>query len=197
VQRLGQEGLNQSLNQRLGPDRRLPPVFGVAGFKNAGKTTLLVALVRELAARGFRVGSIKHAHHAFDLDHPGKDSWRHREAGAREVIVVSSQRCAHLRELDGTPPRLADLLGQFTAVDVILAEGYKAESHPKLEVRRRAAPGPALGTAADGVVAVAADFTPAGSTVPVLSLDDVPAIADFVLDFLGLPRVKAPAGAGS
>ncbi len=184
MQRLGQEGLNEN---RVA-DRRLPPVFGVAGFKNAGKTTLLVTLVRELTARGFRVGSIKHAHHDFDIDQPGKDSWRNRDAGASEVIVVSARRWAYLRELDGQPPGLAELLGRFTDVDLVLVEGYKAEPHPKLEVRRLAAPGPALGTAADGVVALAADFTPDGAALPVLPLDDVPAIADFVLDFLKLSR---------
>ncbi|MBL8225024.1 MAG: molybdopterin-guanine dinucleotide biosynthesis protein B [Chromatiales bacterium] len=180
MQRLGQEGLT------LG--HALPPVFGIAGFKNAGKTTLLAALVRELTARGFRVGSIKHAHHAFDIDHPGKDSWRHREAGAREVVVVSGQRLAHLQELDGPPPSLDALLARFGAVDLVLAEGYKASPHRKLEVRRKDAPGPALGDAAAGVVAIAADFVPPGVTVPVLPLDDVPAIADFIVDTLGLPR---------
>jgi molybdopterin-guanine dinucleotide biosynthesis protein MobB len=138
------------------------------------------------------VGSIKHAHHAFDIDHPGKDSWRHREAGAREVVVVSGQRLAHLQELDGPPPSLDALLGRFGNVDLVLAEGYKASPHRKLEVRRKDAPNPALGDAAAGVVAIAADYTPPGVTVPVLPLDDVPAIADFIVDDLGLPRSAAP-----
>lgn len=183
MQRLGQEGLTLT--------RPLPPVFGIAGFKNAGKTTLLAALVRELTARGFRVGSIKHAHHAFDIDHPGKDSWRHREAGAREVVVVSGQRLAHLQELDGPPPVLDELLARFGNVDLVLAEGYKASPHRKLEVRRRAAPGPTVGDAAAGVVAVAADYPLPDAAVPVLPLDDVPAIADFIVDTLGLPRSAA------
>lgn len=180
MQRLGEEGLT--------PGRRLPPVFGVAGYKNAGKTTLLATLVRELTTRGFRVGSIKHAHHAFDIDHPGKDSHVHREAGAREVIVVSSARLAQIRELDGPPPSLDDLRARFGAVDLVLAEGFKGAPHPKFEVRRQAAGNPPLGSAGDGVVAIVADYRPDDATLPVLPLGEPALLADFLLDVLGLPR---------
>lgn len=182
MQRLGGEDLSRD---------RLPPVFGIAGFKNAGKTTLLVALVRELTARGFRVASIKHAHHAFDIDQPGKDSYRHREAGAREVIVLSGTRLAQITELAGPPPTLAALCARLDAVDLVLAEGFKGSPHPKFEVRRRDAPNPALGPAAEGVVAIAADAPVPDAGVPVLPLGEPAVLADFLLAALGLPALAA------
>ena len=112
-------------------------VFGIAGFKNAGKTTLVVELIHELRGRDFRVATLKHAHHEFDIDHPGKDSFLHREAGAEEVIVASSKRWAHIRELEDDPePSLTDLLQHLGHIDLVLIEGYKHGSHPKLELRR-------------------------------------------------------------
>ena len=112
-------------------------IFGVAGFKNAGKTTLMVELIKELQSRGVRVATVKHAHHDFDIDHPGKDSHQHREAGAEEVIVASGRRWAHIRELgDATEPALEELLAHLGEVDLVLVEGYKHGAHPKIELRR-------------------------------------------------------------
>src|SRR3954447_26811086 len=116
-------------------------IFGLAGWSGSGKTTLLTGILPELAARGFSVSTIKHAHHEFDIDRPGKDSWRHREAGAREVMVASSRRWAVMRELRGAPERIFDeLVARMPPVDLLLVEGWKRHPHPKLEVHR-----PALG----------------------------------------------------
>ena len=165
-----------------------PRHFGIAGYKNAGKTTLVVDLVRELVARGWRVGTVKHAHHDFDIDHPGKDSQRHRAAGAVEVIVASGRRVAHIQELAGSPePALDELVGRMTGVDLVLVEGWKSGVHPRLEVRRSAAPAPAIATTASGVRAIVSDVALSGESLPVFSRDDVPAIADFILQSLGLP----------
>jgi molybdopterin-guanine dinucleotide biosynthesis protein B len=166
-------------------------VFGIAGFKNAGKTTLVVDLVRELSGRGFAVATVKHAHHDFDVDHPGKDSHRHREAGAREVLVASSRRFAHIRELRDEPePALAELLRHLGPVDLVLVEGFKGGDHPKLEVRRQAQPGPPLLGQVPNVVAVATDDPSLELPVGVTRLprEDVPAIADFILAQVNLPR---------
>jgi molybdopterin-guanine dinucleotide biosynthesis protein MobB len=168
VQYLGAEDLNR--------------VFGIAGFKNAGKTTLVVDLVREFTARGLRVGTLKHAHHAFDIDHPGKDSYLHREAGAREVIVASARRFAHIRELDeGAEPPLDELLARLGLLDLVLVEGYKRGGHPKLEVRRAPQDEPLLALADPSVRAIVSDDPQPGAPVPVLPRGDVPAIADFIL----------------
>ena len=165
-----------------------PPLFGIAGYKNAGKTTLIVDLVRELVARGWRVGTVKHAHHDFDIDHPGKDSQRHRAAGAAEVIVASGRRVAHIRELAGAPePALDELVGRMTGVDLVLVEGWKSGVHPRLEVRRAAAPAAAIAGSAAGVLAIVSDTPLPGESLPVLPRDDVPAIAGFILQSLGLP----------
>jgi len=167
-------------------------VFGVAGFKNAGKTTLIVDLIRELSGRessGRRlvVATIKHAHHEFDIDHPGKDSFLHREAGAVEVIVSSSRRWAHITELGLAPePSLAELLGHIGVVDLVLIEGYKHGEHPKLEVRRSDQEAPLLAGTDPGICAVVSDGPLADVAVPVIRRDDVPAIADFILDQVGL-----------
>ena len=156
-------------------------IFGIAGFKNAGKTTLIVELIGALRQRGLRVGTIKHAHHEFDIDHPGKDSFQHREAGAEEVIVASSRRWAHIRELDqGDEPPLADLLRHLGDLDVVLVEGYKHGSHPKLELRRAGNDVPELAGQDSGVRAVVSDVPLPGAPVPVLMRDDLDGIADFV-----------------
>jgi molybdopterin-guanine dinucleotide biosynthesis protein MobB len=157
-------------------------VFGIAGFKNAGKTTLVADLLREFTVRGLRVATIKHAHHAFDIDHPGKDSFVHRAAGAREVIVASTQRWAHIKELDGGPePALGELLAHLGDVDLVLVEGYKHGSHPRVEVRRPGLDHPSLAGTDPNVLAIVADESVADAPVPVLNRGDVPAIADFVL----------------
>lgn len=157
-------------------------IFGIAGFKNTGKTTLVVELVGELRRRGLRVATVKHAHHDFDVDRPGKDSYRHREAGAEEVIIASDRRIAHIRELGATAaPPLRDLLARLGDVDVVLVEGYKHGDQPKLELRRAGVETPPLAPDDPGVLAVVADYPVADAGVPVLARDDVPAIADFVL----------------
>ena len=115
-------------------------ILGLAGWSGSGKTTLLTALLPLLTARGLRVSTVKHAHHGFDLDQPGKDSWRHREAGAHEVMIASSRRWALLHENEGEEPSLAALLARLSPVDLVLVEGFKSYPHPKLEVHR-----PALG----------------------------------------------------
>jgi len=157
-------------------------VYGIAGFKNSGKTTLVVDLVQELTARGLRVATVKHAHHEFDIDHPGKDSFRHRQAGAAEVIVASTKRWAHIRELGAAAePQLDELLGHLGAVDLVLVEGYKHGDHPKLEVRRTGLDHPPLAGESATVRAIVCDGPLDDSPVPLLARDDVPAIADFIL----------------
>ena len=158
-------------------------VFGIAGFKNAGKTTLVVDLVREFTRRGLRVATVKHAHHAFDIDHPGKDSHQHREAGAEQVIVASSRRWAQIVELpESSEPKLAELLSRIDGVDLVLVEGYKADRHPRLELRRMGYEAPKLAGGDPGVLAVVADYAIDDSPVPVIPRDDTDAIADFVLE---------------
>lgn len=170
----------------VSPDK----VFGITGWKNSGKTTLLEAVVRELSARGHRVSTIKHAHHAFDIDVPGKDSYRHREAGAHEVIVASGQRWALMHELRGAAqPGLAELLGHLSDCDLVLVEGFKGGSHPKIEVLR--APGPEGRIAdADGTVcAIASPDAALAGTHKHLALNDIAEIADFICAHRGLaPR---------
>ena len=162
-------------------------VFGVVGWKNAGKTTLMEKLVAEIAGRGIAVSTIKHAHHAFDVDHPGKDSWRHRVAGARQVLVSSRQRWALMTELRDAPePPLAALLAQLAPVDLVLVEGYKRDAHPKVEAWR-AETGAALIARDDPTVrAVACDADPGGLSLPLLPINDAAAVADFVLAEVGL-----------
>lgn len=162
-------------------------VFGIAGYKNSGKTTLIVELIKELSARGLRVATIKHAHHEFDVDHPGKDSYRHRDAGAAEVIVASRRRWAHIRELIGDEePPLDELLARLGPADVVLVEGYKHGDHPKLEVRRSDLDHPPLADESPTVRAVVCDVPIDGLSLPRLARDDVPAIADFVLHELAI-----------
>jgi molybdopterin-guanine dinucleotide biosynthesis protein B len=157
-------------------------VFGIAGFKNAGKTTLVVELLRELKGRGLKLATVKHAHHEFDIDKPGKDSHKHREAGASEVIIGSAKRWAHMKELvDESEPTLGDLLQHIGAVDLVLVEGYKQGGHPKLEVRRADQEMPFLCTTQPDVRAIVCETPLADAPVPVLLRADVPAIADFIL----------------
>lgn len=183
--------------QRLG-EEGLIPAIGVAGFKNAGKTTLIVDLLRELTARGFRVGTVKHAHHDFDIDQPGKDSYLHRAAGATEVIVASARRIAQIRELreDEAEPDLPELIRRLGPVDLVLVEGWKRGPHRKLEVRRAAIEAPLLAAVDESVLAVVADTPQPEVSVPWLNRSDVPAIADFLLAACGLPR-RASVRAGA
>jgi molybdopterin-guanine dinucleotide biosynthesis protein B len=162
-------------------------VFGVAGFKNSGKTTLVVELIAELKSRGLRVATVKHAHHEFDIDHPGKDSHRHRDAGAEEVIVASRRRWAHIRELaDDAEPPLGELLTHLGDVDLVLVEGYKHGDHPRLEVRRAGQDQPLLAAESESIRAVVSDEPVEGLTVPLLDRSNVPTIADFILRDVGL-----------
>jgi molybdopterin-guanine dinucleotide biosynthesis protein B len=157
-------------------------VIGLAGWSGAGKTTLLQKLIPELKRRGLTVSTLKHAHHAFDIDQPGKDSFEHRRAGANEVLVASSGRWALVHELrEEAEPRLAALLRRLSPVDLVIVEGFKAERHPKIEVYRAANGRPFLFRQAPNVVAIAADVAVADAPVPVVHLDEVSAIADLAL----------------
>ncbi len=163
-------------------------IFGIVGWKNSGKTTLVAALVREFCARGLRVSTVKHAHHAFDLDRPGKDSYQHRDAGAHEVLIASHGRWALLHELRGAAePALAGLLQHMSPVDLVLVEGFKGEAHPKLEVRRNGIEGSLLSDGDPHIVAIATDSAITPQVKPVLALNDVAAIADFILRYCNLP----------
>lgn len=134
-------------------------ILGIVGWSGAGKTTLLVALLPLLRAAGLRVSTIKHAHHGFDMDQPGKDSYRHRQAGAEEVMVVSGPRWALLHEVTGPEPSLSDLLTRMSPVDLVLVEGYKSHPFPKLEVWRQALGKPPLWDHEPEIVAVVSDST--------------------------------------
>jgi molybdopterin-guanine dinucleotide biosynthesis protein MobB len=159
-------------------------VYGIVGRKNSGKTHLVTRLVRAAVARGLVVSTIKHAHHGFDVDQPGKDSWLHREAGAAEVLVASASRWALLHEHRGAPePTLADLLARLGPCDLVLVEGFKRDSHPKLEVYRASCSQPPLGTDDAQIEAVATDEPAALHTsLPVLALDDTESVLDFILN---------------
>ena len=167
-------------------------VIGIAGFKKSGKTTLVERLVREFTARGLAVATVKHAHHAFDVDHKGRDSWRHRAAGAHEVAIVSDRMWAIIHPLRGEPePGLDEILVKMAPSDLVLIEGYKRESYPKIEVRDPGLGHPALAPGDPSVIAIAASGELAGESVPVFSRDDVPAIADFItakLELAGHPK---------
>ncbi len=159
-----------------------PLVLGIAGWSGAGKTTLLKMLLPLLVARGLRIATLKHAHHEFDVDVPGKDSWVHRRAGASEVIVCSARRWVQMHELgDGPEPSLADLLVKFSPCDLVLVEGYKRERHPKLEVHRPALGKPLLYPDDPHIRAVASDTNLQGSHPPLVDLNDIGAVADTVL----------------
>jgi molybdopterin-guanine dinucleotide biosynthesis protein B len=157
-------------------------VFGIAGWSGSGKTTLLKGLIPALIGRGLSVSSVKHAHHAFDIDLPGKDSYEHRAAGAREVMISSANRWALMHELKGDPePSLAELIQPMSPVDLLLVEGFKWEDHPKLEVHRPSVGKPLLLPGDPHIVAVASDTKLAGLGVPLLDLSDIAGIADFIM----------------
>ncbi|APH72053.1 molybdopterin-guanine dinucleotide biosynthesis protein B [Aquibium oceanicum] len=163
-------------------------VLGITGWKNSGKTTLTERLVAEFRARGFSVSTVKHAHHEFDIDTPGTDSFRHRAAGAGEVAIVSDRRWALMHELRGeTEPTLDDVLARLSPCDLVLVEGYKRDQHPKIETRRLdAKERRPLSPASPNVLAIAADHPLPGEHLPVFSLDDIPSIADFIAKVLDL-----------
>ena len=170
-------------------------IFGLAGWSGSGKTTLLAALIPELVARGLSVSTIKHAHHEFDIDQPGKDSWRHRQAGASEVMVASARRWALMHELRGLPePSLDELVARMSPVDLLLVEGFKRQPHPKLEVHRPSLGKPLIYPDDPHVVAIASDVALPQARVPRVSLDDTDAIVDILLEhaatFAAAPRLN-------
>jgi molybdopterin-guanine dinucleotide biosynthesis adapter protein len=157
-------------------------VISVVGWKNNGKTTLVVRLVEHLTRLGFKVSTIKHAHHSIDLDRPGKDSWRHREAGAEEVVLATSRRWILMHELrDEAEPPLAELLAKLSPVDLVIVEGFKGTSLPKIEVHRGERGTELIARSDPDVVAVATDIELPDLTVPLVHLDDIPAVGALVL----------------
>ncbi|MFP7569214.1 molybdopterin-guanine dinucleotide biosynthesis protein B [Marivita sp. S2033] len=161
-------------------------LYGVTGWKNAGKTGLMERLVTEITERGLSVSTIKHAHHSFDVDHPGKDSHRHRIAGATEVLLASRKRFALMHEMRGEDePSLAELLDRLAPVDLVLVEGYKRDRHPKIEAYR-AETGTALIAPGDPTIRAVASDTALDLDRPVFDLDDTAAIAEFILAEVGL-----------
>jgi molybdopterin-guanine dinucleotide biosynthesis protein MobB len=161
-------------------------LYGVVGWKNAGKTGLMERLVQEITGRGFTVSTVKHAHHTFDVDQPGKDSYRHRNAGATEVLLASRNRFALMHELrNEAEPCLEDLLAHLAPVDLVLIEGYKRDAHPKVEAHRAETGNPLIAPGDDTIRAVASD-TALSLDRPVFDLNDTAAIADFILGEVGL-----------
>ena len=164
-------------------------VIGLAGWSGAGKTTLVVRLVPELVRRGLTVSTMKHAHHGFDVDQTGKDSHRHREAGATEVLVGSERRWALMHENRGAPePSAAELMRHMTPVDLLIVEGFKREGHDKIEIRRHETGKPLLYPDDPHIVAVLSDEPLPDCPLPVINIDDIGAVADFILSHLGLAR---------
>ena len=161
-------------------------IYGIVGYKNAGKTGLMERLVTEIIGRGISVSTLKHAHHTFDVDHPGKDSYRHRQAGAQQVLLASGTRWALMSELRGAAePQLADLLRLLSPVDLVLVEGYKRDAHPKVEAFRAVTGNPLIAPDDPTVRAVASD-TALTLDRPLFDLNDTAAIADFILSEVGL-----------
>ena len=174
------------------PQHRTPPLIGIVGWKKSGKTTLTVRLIEEFTRRGLAVSSVKHAHHAFQIDDGDTDSARHRRAGSGQVAIVSSKRWAIVTELcDAPEPDFADVIARLAPCDLVIVEGYKLAAIPKIEARRRAAfDHVALSETDPNVIAIAADHAVAGAKLPVFALDDVAAIADFIVARVGVPTKK-------
>ena len=157
-------------------------VIGFAGWSGAGKTTLLRRVIPVLVARGLRVSTLKHAHHGFDIDQPGKDSWEHRQAGATEVLIGSANRWALMHELRGAEePGLGELLARLSPVDLVLVEGFKRGAHRKIEVHRTANAKPFLHPDDPSIVAIISD-APAPGTLPHVHLDDIDRVAALALE---------------
>jgi len=169
-------------------------IFGFAGWSGSGKTTLVTRLIPELVGRGVRVSTMKHAHHSFDIDQPGKDSYEHRTAGATEVMVGSASRWALIHEVrGGDEPSIEELVSRMAPVDLLLIEGFKAYPHDKMEVYRAAVGKPLLCGTDEHIVAVASDAPVEQAAVPVLDLDDVAGIADFILKRTGIKPARGAA----
>lgn len=161
-------------------------IYGVAGWKNTGKTGLMVRLVTHFSSQGLRVATVKHAHKGFDIDIPGRDSFRHREAGASEVIIASPARVAQVEELKDDEPGLPELLARLKPADLVLIEGYKREQHPKIEAHRQEAGRPLLAPNDPTIRAIASDISHQGLSLPVFDLDDTVSIAQFIQRELGM-----------
>jgi molybdopterin-guanine dinucleotide biosynthesis protein B len=162
--------------------KRSMRIIGLAGWSGSGKTTLIAKVLPRLIARGQRVSTLKHAHHGFDLDQPGKDSFMHRTAGATEVVISSAKRFAVLHELRDEPEwDLANLLGKLAPVDLVLVEGFKRDAFPKLEIHRAANGKPLIHPDDPHIAAIASDTPLPQAKVPVIDLDDIEAIADMLL----------------
>ncbi|MEO1199806.1 MAG: molybdopterin-guanine dinucleotide biosynthesis protein B [Pseudomonadota bacterium] len=175
------------------------PLFGVTGWKNSGKTTLTSRLITELVARGYRVHAVKHAHHAFDIDREGTDSYRHRTAGATETAIVSNARWALMHELrDAEEPPLGDIIARLSPADIVIIEGYKREAHPKIECRRTEARAQTPLAPIDPTIrAIACEAPSQEGDLPEFHLDNVSAIADFVERLHGLDPARAMGAAYS
>ena len=173
-------------------------VFGLVGWSGSGKTTLLVNLIPELTARGLTVSTMKHTHHNFDIDRKGKDSYEHRAAGAHEVMLTSGKRWVLQRELrDEDEPDMDELIARMAPVDLILIEGFKSHRHAKMEVFRPSVGKPMIAAEDDTVVAVASDEALEGLDCPVLDMNDVPAVADFIMAYCGLASSGAKVSHGA
>jgi molybdopterin-guanine dinucleotide biosynthesis adapter protein len=176
------KGLAGMLADDITSAMQAPRILGITGWSGSGKTTLLTRLIPQLVARGLRVATLKHAHHEFDVDTPGKDSYEHRKAGASEVIISSARRWVQMHELGSTPePTLADLLRRLAPCDLILVEGFKRERHPKLEVYRASVGKPALYPEDPRILAIATDAPLAGRHPTAVDLDDLAAVTELVL----------------
>ena len=167
-----------------------PKLFGIAGWKNSGKTGLAVRVVEELTRRGYRVSTVKHAHHDFDIDKVGADSYRHRQAGAHEVALVSGTRYAIMHELRGeAEPSFEEIIARLAPCDIVIIEGYKREPIPKIEARRlESAKREPLAPSDPHIVAIAADHPVENAALPVFDLNDTNAVVDFIIDTVKLLR---------
>jgi molybdopterin-guanine dinucleotide biosynthesis protein B len=162
-------------------------IFGIVGWKNSGKTGLVERLVGVISARGFSVSTIKHAHHTFDVDKMGKDSYRHRQAGAREVLLSSKNRWALMSELrDVNEPSLSSLVNKLSPVDLVLIEGYKRDKHSKIEAHRLETRQPLLAWEDETIIALASNAIDIDVVIPIFNLDNTESIADFILSKVGL-----------
>ena len=169
-------------------------VSGLCGWSGSGKTTLILKLIAAVQARGFSVSTMKHAHHSFDIDRPGKDSHRHRGAGAREVLITSAQRWALMHENHDQPePSLQALLARMSAVDLVLVEGFKRQPHPKMEIHRPSLGKPLLYPDDPSIVAIACSAGLSTATIPHFDIDDVTGITDFMLATVGLTATEGAA----
>lgn len=177
---------------------KAPAIVGIAGWKNSGKTTLTCRLVEAFTARGLKVATLKHAHHAFEIDDGATDSARHRRAGAGQVAIVSGTRWAIVTELAGqAEPSIEEIVAKFAPCDLVIIEGYKWAAIPKIEVRRQVSlKQNAIVDSDPNVIAIAADHVVSDATVPVFDLDDIAAIAAFLQRQLGLRSPGAQTGGG-